>query len=96
MVLDQGQQKLSYSGQRLVWTEESGPSGPACRPVQAARGVACRATAPRLGLALRRGLGVDMDVMRGMEYIEKAALQGLPQAQYFATSEEKPSEETKT
>lgn len=37
----------------------------------------------KLGLALRRGLGVEMDVPRGMEYIEKAANQGLAEAQYF-------------
>lgn len=29
--------------------------------------------------------GVEMDVPRGMEYIEKAANQGLAEAQYFAT-----------
>ena len=28
--------------------------------------------------------GVEMDVPRGMEYIEKAANQGLAEAQYFA------------
>lgn len=37
----------------------------------------------KLGLALRRGLGVEMDIPRGMEYIEKAANQGLAEAQYF-------------
>ena len=29
--------------------------------------------------------GVEMDVPRGIEYIEKAANQGLAEAQYFAT-----------
>ncbi|CAE7225578.1 esiB, partial [Symbiodinium necroappetens] len=37
----------------------------------------------RLGYALRQGSGTEIDVPRGMQYIEKAAKQGLPQAQYM-------------
>ncbi|CAJ1365395.1 unnamed protein product [Effrenium voratum] len=40
----------------------------------------------KLGLALRRGFGVEMDVARGMQLIEKAAAQGLPEALYFLGS----------
>ncbi|CAK9114035.1 unnamed protein product [Durusdinium trenchii] len=40
----------------------------------------------KLGLALRRGLGIEMDVPQGMQYIEKAAQHGLAEAECFLGS----------